>query len=40
MFGKHSSLFRLLISLGVLLLVTVILGTVPGLREIGRSSIE
>ncbi|MFC1990571.1 right-handed parallel beta-helix repeat-containing protein [Chloroflexota bacterium] len=37
--GKHSGLFRLLAGLGVLILVTCSLVTVPSLREIGKVSI-
>ncbi len=40
MFGKHSSLLRLIVALGLLLLVTVSLVAIPGLREIGRGNIE
>ncbi len=40
MFAKHSRFVQLIASLSVLLLITVLLVTVPGLREIGHNIIE
>ena len=40
MSGKRPGLFHLLTSIGVLLVVIVSLMVIPGLREIGRSSVE